>query len=80
MGKERREPYRKGKRGYADVKCRPNGGCSWCLQARTYQIAKAKINANINLNEWIEMPPDDQWFVKVRFVNIGKSKRKFILS
>lgn len=52
MGKERRKPYLRGKRGYMDKTCRPHGGCPYCLNDRMYQQKKAKIYADMEIKEW----------------------------
>ena len=42
--KERREQYRGA--AACDSRCRPNGGCDWCKDDRTYQDRKARSAAD----------------------------------
>ena len=55
--KERRKQYRGS--SLFDRSCRPNGGCGWCEQNRTFQDKKARTVADEQVKELTRDDNDD---------------------
>jgi len=73
-----RKPYYPGTRGANAIGCRPNGGCPYCIKDRHYQQRRAKVYANMEINEFVYMPPRSQYEIKVRVESIAKATPKIV--